>query len=85
MSGTESLPNITPKLEERLYPEMRYYSSSASSTTSEQSGWITSRSSSIASSIDVNNPATSVAVNIESIEKRLFGNTECKSKRKYIK
>ncbi|KAJ8977876.1 hypothetical protein NQ317_016146 [Molorchus minor] len=80
MSGTESLPNITPKLEERLYPEMSYYSSSASSTTSEQSGWITSRSSSIASSIDVNNPATSVAVNIESIEKRLFGNTECKSK-----
>ncbi|KAJ8966762.1 hypothetical protein NQ317_016973 [Molorchus minor] len=76
MSGTESLPNITPKLEERLYPEM----SSASSTTSEQRVWITSRSSSIASSIDVNNPATSVTVNMESIEKRLFGNTECKSK-----
>lgn len=47
LSGTESLPNITSKLEERLYPEMKYFSSSTSSTTSEQSGWITSRSSSI--------------------------------------
>lgn len=46
LSGTESLPNINSKLEERLYPEMRYFSSSSSST-SEQSGWITSRSSSI--------------------------------------
>lgn len=46
LSGTESLPDIPPKIEERLYPEMRYYSSSSSST-SEQSGWITSRSSSI--------------------------------------
>lgn len=47
LSGTESLPNMTSKLEERLYPEMKYFSSSTSSATSEQSGWITSRSSSI--------------------------------------
>lgn len=46
LSGTESLPDITPKIEERLYPQMKYCTSSSSST-SEQSGWITSRSSSI--------------------------------------
>ncbi|CAG9855868.1 unnamed protein product [Phyllotreta striolata] len=55
LSGTESLPNIISKLEDRLYPEMKYYSSSTSSSTSEQSGWITSRSSSIASSMDMAN------------------------------
>lgn len=74
LSGTESLPNINPKLDDRLhYPEMKYYSSSTSSATSEQSGWITSRSSSIASSTDVTNPATSAIVtNIENIQKRLL-------------
>ncbi|VEN34534.1 unnamed protein product [Callosobruchus maculatus] len=46
LSGSESLPNISAKLEERLFPETKYYSTSSSST-SEQSGWITSRSSSI--------------------------------------
>lgn len=50
LSGTESLPDITPKAEERLFPEMKFYSSS-SSTTSEQSGWITSRSSSIGNNL----------------------------------
>ncbi|KAG5900639.1 hypothetical protein JTB14_005915 [Gonioctena quinquepunctata] len=78
VSGTESLPNITQKFEERLYPELKYYSSSTSSTTSEQSGWITSRSSSIASSTDITNPATIAAVNLESIQKRQFTNTEGK-------
>ncbi|KAJ8938323.1 hypothetical protein NQ318_007035, partial [Aromia moschata] len=78
LSGTESLPNIAPGIDQRLYPEMGYYSSSASSTASEQSGWITSRSSSIASSTDVTNPATSAIMNIENIQKRLFGNTECR-------
>lgn len=55
LSGTESLPNITniAKLENRLYPEMTYYSSSTSSSTSEQSGWITSKSSSIGMNLGI--------------------------------
>ncbi|XP_074025600.1 protein FAM135A isoform X3 [Leptinotarsa decemlineata] len=67
MSGTESLPNITAKFEERLYPEMKYYSSSTSSTTSEQT-----------SSTDITNPLTIAAVHLESIAKRQFTNTEGK-------
>ncbi|XP_018577875.1 protein FAM135A isoform X2 [Anoplophora glabripennis] len=84
LSGTESLPNITSKLEERLYPEMKYFSSSTSSTTSEQSGWITSRSSSIASSTDVTNPATSAIMNVEKIQRRLFGTDSRRSKEKFL-
>lgn len=72
LSGTESLPNITPVIERTHYPEMKYYSSS-SSTTSEQSGWITSRSSSVASSTDVGNPVfTGLLTNIESIQRKIL-------------
>lgn len=72
LSGTESLPNITPKPEKHCsYPELKFYTSSSSSTTSEQSGWITSRSSSIASSTDV--PTTSALLaNIESIQRKIL-------------
>ncbi|CAG9839560.1 unnamed protein product [Diabrotica balteata] len=77
LSGSESLPNITSKLEERLYPEMRYYSSSSSSTT-EQSGWITSRSSSVASSTDLANIPQCSSVNFEAVQKKLFTNLEGK-------
>jgi hypothetical protein len=74
LSGTESLPNITPKLERTHYPEMKYYSSSSSSSaTSEQSGWITSRSSSVASSTDAGNPVTSALLtNIDSIQRKIL-------------
>ncbi|KAJ8919771.1 hypothetical protein NQ315_006300 [Exocentrus adspersus] len=82
LSGTESLPIITSKLEERLYPEMKYFSSSTSSTTSEQSGWITSRSSSIASSIDATNPATSAVMNGEKTQRRLSSMDNRRSKDK---
>ncbi|KAJ8966556.1 hypothetical protein NQ314_003451 [Rhamnusium bicolor] len=37
LSGTESLPNITTKIVERLYPELKYYSSSTSSTKGKRS------------------------------------------------
>jgi hypothetical protein len=74
LSGTESLPNITPKVERTHYPEMKYYSSSSSSSaTSEQSGWITSRSSSVASSTDAGNPVTSALLtNIDSIQRKIL-------------
>lgn len=44
-SGTESLPNLSPKSEAKFNnSRMKYYSSSScSSATSEQSGWISSR------------------------------------------
>ncbi|XP_049819128.1 protein FAM135A isoform X3 [Aethina tumida] len=76
LSGSESLPNISPKAEENLhYPETKYFSSSTSST-SEQSGWITSRSSSIASSTDVTNPAISATVsNLDNLQKKMFNLT----------
>ncbi|XP_015840096.1 protein FAM135A isoform X2 [Tribolium castaneum] len=71
LSGTESLPNIKPAVETQ-YPEMKYYSSS-SSTTSEQSGWITSRSSSVASSTDVGNAVvTGLLTNIETIQRKIL-------------
>ncbi|KAJ3660538.1 hypothetical protein Zmor_004981 [Zophobas morio] len=73
LSGTESLPNITPAVERTHYPELKYYSSSSSSSTSEQSGWITSRSSSVASSTDVGNPVTSTLLtNIENIQRKIL-------------
>ncbi|XP_057654549.1 protein FAM135A isoform X1 [Diorhabda carinulata] len=78
LSGTESLPNITTKLEDRLYPELKYYSSSTSSSTTEQSGWITSRSSSLASSLDVTSTLPCPSVHFEAIQKRLFTNLEGK-------
>ncbi|CAH1991581.1 unnamed protein product [Acanthoscelides obtectus] len=77
LSGSESLPNISAKLEERLFPETKYYSSSTSST-SEQSGWITSRSTSIASSIDITNVLPSSIVIIENNQKRVGSNSEGK-------
>ncbi|KAF7269429.1 hypothetical protein GWI33_017533 [Rhynchophorus ferrugineus] len=72
-SGTESLPNISPKLEEKFdYTRTKYYSS-GSSSTSEQSGWITSRSSSIASSTDITNPATSALESkLDKLQKELI-------------
>ncbi|XP_044271156.1 protein FAM135A isoform X2 [Tribolium madens] len=71
LSGTESLPNIKPAVE-RQYPGVKYYSSS-SSTTSEQSGWITSRSSSVASSTDIGNAVvTGLLTNIESIQRKIL-------------
>lgn len=92
LSGTESLPNITntaPAKSDRLhYPEMKYYNSSSnsnstssSSTTSEQSGWITSRSSSVASSIvDINTyPAATSAPHF--IEKKLFNSLASETRR----
>lgn len=76
LSGTESLPNLTPKMERVEFPQTKYYSSSSStsSTTSEQSGWITSRSSSIASSTDVTNPISTATLltSIDSIQKRIL-------------
>nr|CAH7732551.1 unnamed protein product [Callosobruchus chinensis] len=77
LSGAESLPNISAKLEERLFPETKYYSSSSSST-SEQSGWITSRSSSIASSVDVANVSPSAILIIENNQKSIASNSEGK-------
>lgn len=76
LSGTESLPNLTPKMERVEFPQTKYYSSSSSSSssTSEQSGWITSRSSSIASSTDVTNPlsTTTLLTSIDSIQKKIL-------------
>ncbi|XP_060519981.1 protein FAM135A [Cylas formicarius] len=71
-SCSESLPNFNGNSEERLgYPQTKYLSSSSSG--SEQSGWITSRSSSIASSTDVTNPATSaIVLNLEKIQQKLL-------------
>ncbi|XP_030754590.1 protein FAM135A isoform X2 [Sitophilus oryzae] len=75
-SGTESLPNLSPKSEEKYrYPSMKYYSS-CSSSTSEQSGWITSRSSSVASSTEIPNPATSALESkLDKLQKKLFNLT----------
>lgn len=54
LSGTESLPNITSTLNENVqYIDVVDYSSSSSTCTSERSGWVSSRSSSI-TSLDTN-------------------------------
>ncbi|CAH1098997.1 unnamed protein product [Psylliodes chrysocephalus] len=84
LSGTESLPNITSKLEERLYPELKYYSSSSSSGTSEQSGWITSRSTSLASSTEIAILPHCPSLIFETVQKRLFTNLERKKSKDKI-
>ncbi|CAG9768138.1 unnamed protein product [Ceutorhynchus assimilis] len=78
-SGTESLPNLSPKSKEKFRhfhkPRTHYDSSNSSSspTTSEQSGWISSRSSSIDSSTDVTNPATSaIDLKLDKIQRELL-------------
>lgn len=50
LSGTESLPNIATAVNENLrYIDVINYSSSSSTCTSERSGWVSSRSSSVTS------------------------------------
>ncbi|CAH1179056.1 unnamed protein product [Phaedon cochleariae] len=78
VSGTESLPNIVvAKFEERLYPNLKFYCSSSSSTT-EQSGWLSSKSSSIESGIDLINPTRGAIMNIEIVQKKLYTNSDGK-------
>lgn len=49
LSGTESLPNITSVVKSENVGYVDYSSSSSSTCTSERSGWVSSRSSSITS------------------------------------
>ncbi|KAH1011253.1 hypothetical protein HUJ04_000665 [Dendroctonus ponderosae] len=77
-SAAESLPNLSPKSEAKLNNSLlKYCSSSTGSTTSERSGWISSRSSSIDSSTDATIPATSaIDLKLDKIEKQLKRLTE---------
>lgn len=57
LSGTESLPNITAFTNENVgYLDITRYSSSSSTCTSERSGWLSSRSSSV-TSVETNRSA----------------------------
>lgn len=49
LNGTESLPDITTAVNEMRYTDVINYSSSSSTCTSERSGWVSSRSSSVTS------------------------------------
>lgn len=92
LSGTESLPNITSAVNENVrYIDVLDYSSSSSTCTSERSGWMSSRSSSITSiETSRSNVGNSFLKNWSGIEKRLQSLTldkftNGKSMRKYQK
>ncbi|XP_066139459.1 protein FAM135A [Euwallacea fornicatus] len=70
-SAAESMPSLNSKLK-KLSGDVEYYES-GSSTTSEQSGWISSRSSSLGSSTDVTNPVISaIDLKLDRIEKEII-------------
>ncbi|KAL1502370.1 hypothetical protein ABEB36_007518 [Hypothenemus hampei] len=81
--AAESLPNLSPKSQAKLTNDnslsnYRDGSSGSSSTTSEQSGWISSRSSSLNSCTEATNPAASTAIDLrlDKIQKELIRLTQ---------
>lgn len=70
LTGTESLPNIVTAVNENLrYIDVINYSSSSSTCTSERSGWVSSRSSSV-TSLDTNK-SNGIIRSWSGIEKKL--------------